>query len=323
MRAGGYVRDLRTRNPGFTPGYDLVGVIEALGKPSLSSTSTHPQHTFRTGDLVASMSVIGAYATHTTLPLDELLPLRPSDDLVQKILTPRSMTAYGLLARSAFPLSASTSSLLIGSVAGGVGTAIAQVVRLLSPHIRLLGTCSPSKFAFARSLGVEPIDRTLPPAQIAASVRALTGGAGVDIAYEATGAEANLAAWLAATKDGVGKVLAIGFLANVRGDGAGMVAAGAAFDPVGFVAERAERMSFFSVTGDYWRGRREVFREDFEGVLLRAVREGRLQPVVGKLWRLEDAVRVNERLASGEGVLGKMEMLVDDELWREFGGETT
>ncbi|MCJ1399940.1 hypothetical protein MMC11_003143 [Xylographa trunciseda] len=231
------------------------------------------------------------------------------------------MTAHGLLVRSAFPLSATTSTLLIGSVAGGVGTAIAQVARLLFPHIRLLGTCSPAKFAFARSLGVEPLDRALPAAEIVAAVRALTGGAGVDIAYEATGAEANLSAWLAATKDEVGKVLAIGFLANVRADGAGMLATGAAFDPVGYAAERADRMSFFSVTGDYWRGQRSVFREDFERVLMGAVREGRLRPVVGKLWRLEDAVRVNERLASGEGVVGKMEMLVDEELWREFGGE--
>ncbi|MCJ1396032.1 hypothetical protein MMC18_008919 [Xylographa bjoerkii] len=306
MSAGGYVRDPRTRNPGFTPGYDLVGP------------------TFQVGDLVGSMCVIGAYATHTTLPLDGLLPVRPSDDLVKVAALPLNyMTAYGLLARSAFPLSATTRSLLIGSVAGGVGTAIAQVAHLLSPHIRLLGTCSPSKFAYARSLGIEPLDRMLPTAQIAADVRALTGGVGVDIAFEATGSEANLAAWLAATKDGVGRVLAIGFLANVRDDGAGMVAVGEAFDPLGFVARRAERMSFLSVTGDYWRGQRDVFREDFEGVLMQAVREGRLKPVVGKLWRLEDAVRVNEMLATGEGVVGKMEMLVDDELWRELGEKTT
>ena len=64
-------------------------------------------------------------------------------------------------------------------------------------------------------------------------------------------------------------------------------------------------MIFYSVTGKYWHGRREVCREDFEGVSMRAVRE----------------VRASERLVSGEGWLGKMEMLMDEELWREIGVE--
>ncbi|MCJ1399941.1 hypothetical protein MMC11_003144 [Xylographa trunciseda] len=88
MRAGGYVRDPRTRSPGFTPGYDLVGVIEALGEPSATTTAPQSQPTFHAGDLVASMSVIGAYATHTTLLLDELLPVRPSDDLIKVAALP-------------------------------------------------------------------------------------------------------------------------------------------------------------------------------------------------------------------------------------------
>ena len=250
MRVGGYVRDPRTAKPGFTPGYDLVGVVEEIGKPEPSATSNNTQGSIRVGDTVASMSVIGAYATHVILPLDELRKVRADDDLIKVAALPLNyMTAFGMLVRSAFPVTDSTRSILVGSVAGGVGTAVVQVARLLYPKLKIFGTCSPSKFPFVRSLGAEPIDRTLGSNLVAHRVRELNGGEGVDIAYEATGSEENLEAWLAATKDNIGKVIAIGFMANIRPDGTGMMPLASAFDPVSFTAARPDRMAFFSQKG--------------------------------------------------------------------------
>jgi NADPH2:quinone reductase len=310
MRVGGYQRDPRTQKPGFTPGYDLVGIVDKIG-------SIEGDISIKVGDLIASITVIGAYGTHVVLPIDELLKAEANDDVTKVGALPLNyMTAYGMLVRSAFPISSSTKAILIGSIAGGVGTAVAQVARLLYPNIKIFGTCSPSKIGHVKSLGVEPIDRTgsIP---ISEAVKTLNGGEGVDIAYEATGSEENLKTWLDATVDG-GKVIAIGFMATISKDGTGLVPTDSPFDPIAFTLARSERMSFFSVTNHYWRAQRDLFKSDFE-VLLQAVRKGTLNPVVGSLWQLKDAVEINERLVHGEGVVGKMEMLVDVETWERYG----
>jgi threonine dehydrogenase-like Zn-dependent dehydrogenase len=148
-------------------------------------------------------------------------------------------------------------------------------------------------------------------------VKSLDGGKGVDVAYEATGSEENLRVWLDATGDS-GKVIAIGFMSTIANDGAGMAPTDSPFDPVAFTLERPERMSFFSVTNHYWRARRDMFKSDFES-LLQAVRKGDLEPAVKSLWQLKDAVQINERLVHGEGVAGKMEMLVDVDTWERYG----
>lgn len=105
-----------------------------------------------------------------------------------------------MLRHSLFPVDDSTTSILIGSVAGGVGTAAAQVASMLFPKLKMYGTCSDSKFDFVKSLDVTPIDRRLPLDELTRAVIELNGGEGVDVAYEATGSEANMNAFLDATK---------------------------------------------------------------------------------------------------------------------------
>lgn len=187
MRAGGYIRDPSTATPGFTPGYDLVGIVESLGSIQESPDHASPD-SIKIGSIVASMSVIGAHATHTVLPLADLLPIDAQDNLIKVAALPlKYMTAYDMLIRSAFPVTSSTTSILIGPVAGGVGTAVAQMTKLLFPNLKVFGTCSPNKFKMVRSLGVTPIDWNVDLGDLPATVRALNGGKGVDIAYEATG----------------------------------------------------------------------------------------------------------------------------------------
>ena len=171
MRAGGYNRNPLTAHPGFTPGYEIVGVIEEFGE------NTNDHQGFEVGDIVASMCVVGGYATHATVPLDEMLKLKKDDDLVSIAALPLNyMTAYGMLKKSAFPVNEETKSVLIGSVAGGVGTALAQLLKILDPDVTIVGTCSPEKFEFVESLGVKPVDRNVPPEKLLEAVKALAGG---------------------------------------------------------------------------------------------------------------------------------------------------
>ncbi|KIX94493.1 uncharacterized protein Z520_09879 [Fonsecaea multimorphosa CBS 102226] len=311
MRAGGYTRNPLAARPGFTPGYEIVGVIEEFGE------GTEDRQGFQVGDVIASICIVGGYGTHTIVPLDDMLKLRRDDDLVAAAALPLNyMTAYGMLKKSAFPINEKTESVLIGSVAGGVGTAVVQLIRLLHPTVTIIGTASPEKFAYLESLGVRPVDRNTPPEQLPAAVRAVNGGRGVDIAYEMVGSPISMDAFLSSTKERDGKMIAIGFMANVKSDGSGLEAT--IFDPLKYCADRSDRASFFSVTNHYWKAQREVFKNDFENELLRPVRSKSLVPVVSKLWRLEDAVEINELLATGRGVMGKHEMVVDEGVWDEY-----
>ena len=305
MRVGGYP-DPRTMNPGFTPGYDFVGELAMLGPDVPASRGLSK------GDRVTSMCMTGAYASHIILPVGDVIKLQKTDDPIKFGALPLNyMTAYGMLKRSQADLGPG-SSILIGSVSGGVGTALAQLVRAFEMDITMYGTCSASKFDHVKSLGVTPIDRNT--GDVPARVRELTGGKLVDAAYDAVGSEKSLQDSLNSTKD-TGPVVAIGIMSNITPDGSGL--AESDFDTFAFI-ESHPRVSFFNVVHDYYLARKEAFLKDFEEVA-QAVRAGKLDPFVASLLPLRDAVKANEMLVSGVGVTGKLEFVVDAELAKSKG----
>ncbi|KAI9696131.1 MAG: hypothetical protein M1812_008487 [Candelaria pacifica] len=297
-RAGGYPKPFHIE-PGFTPGYDFVGVVDAIGEDVRD---------FEKGDLVANLCIFGGYATHKTIPAKEAIKLRKEDDVVKMAaLTLNYMTAYGMLKRSGVSLGPG-SSILIGSVSGGVGTAVAQLVKSFDMRITMLGTCSKAKFDYVKSLGITPIDRHT--TDLANEVKKLNGGKGVDVAYDSVGSEESLNASLASTNQGKGRVVCISTLAAVKEDGSGLVET--EFNAFEFI-DRQERITFFVVTYGYYLKDKELFLRDFEDVAEK-VRVGSLSPVVGRLFGLSQAVEANKVLVEGAGGLGKMLFLVDEEL---------
>lgn len=259
------------------------------------------------------MCTIGAYATHILLPVGEVVKLQKSDDPIAFCAIPLNyMTAYGMLKRAGVDLPKG-SSILIGSASGGVGTALAQLVHAFDMGLTMYGTCSASKLDFVKSLGVTPIDRNAE--DIPARIRELTNGKMVDVAYDAAGGEKSLSDSLASVKEG-GKVIGIGAMSMIASDGSGMLRSGP-FDTMKFIGEHSN-MSFFAVTFDYYYTRKDVFLKDLE-LVFQAVRDGKLDPYIGKLLPLRDAVKANEMLVSGQGVMGKMEFVVDANLAKEKG----
>lgn len=258
------------------------------------------------------MCTVGAYATHILLPAAEVLKLEKDDDPIDMCALPLNyMTAYGLLKRAGAKLEMG-SSILIGSVAGGVGTAMAQLVNAFDMGITMYGTCSASKFEYVKTLGVTPIDRRDP--DIAARVRELTGGNGVDVAYDAVGSQKSIHAAHESTKEDTGQVICLGMMSRIKPDGSGMLPVD--FDVFKYIQEgRVPRASFFAVTHGYYYTQKGIFVQDFQAVAEK-VRKRMLKPVIGKLLRLSDAVEVNEMLVSGVGVQGKLEVVVDAQLAR-------
>ena len=140
------VRTLGVPKPPFTPGYELVGVVEELG-PGCSR--------LKVGDRVASLTVWGAYAERACV-LEENAVVVPDDadpaEVVNLVLT--YMTAYQLLHRMATVKSGE--SVLVHGAAGRVGTAALELGAIAG--CRLYGTASAKDAAAVERLGATAID---------------------------------------------------------------------------------------------------------------------------------------------------------------------
>src|SRR5918995_5179322 len=77
----------------FTPGWDLVGVVDRLGA---GVSGIEP------GQIVAALPITGAYAEFVCLPPRELVPVPPGLDPAEAVsLVLNYVTAYQMLNRSA------------------------------------------------------------------------------------------------------------------------------------------------------------------------------------------------------------------------------
>jgi NADPH:quinone reductase-like Zn-dependent oxidoreductase len=307
QRVGGYP-DPRCADPGFTPGYEFVGEVVRLASSAMSSGK------FAIGDRVASMCIFGAHATHVVISSTELIRIDIQDDPIKICALPLNyMTTWGMLRRSGVDLKPGN-SILIGSVSGGVGTAVAQLVRAFGMDLKMIGTCSPSKFDYAKSLGVIPIDRHA--SDLVDQVRSLTNGEGVDVAYDAVGSEESLQRSHYATKKHTGQVICIGVMGEIEESGNGLH--NKADELLKLLSLRfPPRSSFFAVPR-YSNESRAVFVNDFMAIVNK-VRKGKLVPEIFKLHRLDEAVDAHQAIISGKDIRGKMIYVVDGELAAKCG----
>ena len=82
----------------FTPGWDLVGVVDRLGDgvPGIEPSG------IKSGETVAAMPISGAYAEFVCLPQRELVPVPSGLDAAEAVsLILNYITAYQMLHRSA------------------------------------------------------------------------------------------------------------------------------------------------------------------------------------------------------------------------------
>jgi NADPH2:quinone reductase len=130
----------------FTPGWDLVGVVERLGD---GVSGIEP------GQSVAALPITGAYAEYVCLPPRELVPVPSGLDAAEAVsLVLNYVTAYQMLHRSAKIKSGQR--VLIHGAAGGVGSALVQLGRLA--ELEMYGTCSARGASAVADLGAIPID---------------------------------------------------------------------------------------------------------------------------------------------------------------------
>ncbi len=130
----------------FTPGWDLIGVVDRLGD---GIAGIEP------GQTVAALPITGAYAEVVCRPPRELVPVPSGLDAAEAVsLVLNYVTASQMLHRST-KVSAGQRVLIHGA-AGGVGSALLQLGRLAG--LEMYGTCSSRGASAVSDLGGIPID---------------------------------------------------------------------------------------------------------------------------------------------------------------------
>ncbi len=279
----------------FTPGYEIVGVIEKTGAGVIAP---------RAGEIVADLCVVGGYAQYAIRPSRFLVSLPDGIDPAEAVCIPLAyLTAFQMLTRCR-NLSSGATILVIGA-SGTVGTALLDLARHLG--LKAIGTCSAANLAVIERFGAAAIDYRA--GDFVTSVRQLTpGGAGVDIAFDAIGG-AHFGRSFACLAPGG---LLVGYGSQTMAVGReSLIAAGLGlarlklWSALSFLLSRRSAV-FYSITA-----RRSIHPEQFKAdmaTLFQLLRVGAIHPVVIERLPLASASEVHARIDRG-GLGGKIVLL--------------
>ncbi|HET9845811.1 MAG TPA: medium chain dehydrogenase/reductase family protein [Nitrospira sp.] len=296
----------------FTPGWDLVGVVDRLGN-GISA--------FETGQLVAALPVNGAYAEYVCLPQGELVPV-PSDlDAAEAVsLVLNYVTAYQMLHRSAKVKPGQR--VLIHGAAGGVGSALLQLGRLA--QLQMYGTCSSQGASTVAGLGAIPIDYH--HQDFVNEIRAFTSG-GVDAVFDGVGgthiwrSREALRSNGTVVAYGITSSLHRGRLASGRSRGRHRFRAIAIFGlyiAAGWLLPGRKRVVPYSIQ---WlkRLRPGLFQENLLA-LFDLLHQQKIQPLIAQRFPLAEARQAHELLEKG-GVRGKIVLVPGAPAISDQGGK--
>jgi NADPH:quinone reductase len=281
----------------FTPGWDLIGVVDRLGD-SVSGIGL--------GQIVAALPISGAYAEFVCLPQRELVPVPSGLDAAEAVsLVLNYVTAYQMLHRSARVRPGQR--VLIHGAAGGVGSALLQLGRLVG--LEMYGTCSARGASVVSDLGGIPIDYQ--HQDFVKEIHLLTSE-GADAVFESIG---GTHIWRSrkALRPG-GRVVAYGLTSSLRG---GRLASGRSggrhrfraiavfglYIAGGWLLPGRKRVVPYSIQ---WlkRLRPALFRQDLIA-LFDLLQQQKIEPLIAGRFPLAEARHTHELLGKG-GVTGKI-----------------
>ena len=285
----------------FTPGWDLVGVVDRLGD---GISGIEP------GQIVAAMPIHGAYADFVCLPQRELVPVPSGLDAAEAVsLVLNYVTAYQMLHRSAKVKPGQR--VLFHGASGGVGTALLQLGRLAG--LEMYGTCSPRGAPAVSELGGVPIDYR--NQDYVKEVHRLTSE-GVDAVFDPIGG-AHLWQSREALRPG-GRVVGYGNTTSLRGEGLGSDRTGrrnrlhgisiyALYIAGGWLLPGRKRIVPYSIQ-TLKRLKPDLFRQDLIA-LLDLLHQKKIKPLIAQRLPLAEARHAHELLGKG-GVTGKIVLIV-------------
>lgn len=287
IRKGTYP-DVKEKPP-FSPGYDMVGVVDKLGEGATR---------FKVGQRVADLTVTGAYSEYICLPESRLTLVPEGLDPAEAVsLVLSYVTAYQMLHRVAKVKQGQR--ILIHGAGGAVGTALLQLGKLLD--LEMYGTVTKSKCELAERLGATPIDYK--NEDFVVSIHKLTGD-GVDAVFDPIGGD-NFKRSFSVLRQG-GKLVAYGFYNATVGKGGSI--------PLDFMKlmlwnflPNERSTEFFSIVA-LRKKHADWFSEDLT-TLFSLLAQNKIKPVIAARMPLAEAKRAHELVEQAE-VQGKIVLTI-------------
>ena len=273
-------------------GYEVAGTVERVG----AGVSN-----LKEGDRVVALTRFGGYTEAVAVPAAQVFPMPARMSFEEAAAVPVNYLTAVLMLRH-FGNVRKGDRVLVHAAAGGVGMAAIQLCRIAGAEV--IGTASVAKHATLREAGVaHAIDyRTQDFEQ---EVKRITGGRGVDIVLDATGAFGKSYRSLAP----LGRLVCFGIsgaatgLAPSRLAARGRIISLPWFHPIKLMNDNKAVIGVN--LGHLW-DRIELLRDEMLS-LLADYEGGRIAPVVGKTFPLGEAAAahrfIQERQNVGKVVL--------------------
>jgi NADPH:quinone reductase-like Zn-dependent oxidoreductase len=270
----------------LTPGFDLVGVVKEVG----AGVSL-----IRPGQIVAALTVIGAYTEYICIKQEELVPLpegvQPEE---AACLVLNYVTAYQMLHRYAKVKKGEI--ILVHGASGGVGTALLQLGKLSG--LVMLGTASQAKHPLISSLDATPIDyRNVDFAQ---EIRARVPD-GVDVVFDPIGGTHYKRSYQVLRKGG--RLIGYGFQ---HAESKLYILSSLIRLMSNRLLPDGKHSQFYSIavtrkSKSFW------LKEDLD-ILFQMLAKGEIQPIIQRSFPLSDARAAHELFEKGRGA-GKIMLI--------------
>ena len=260
------------------PGLECAGTIEALG-PETRGWSK--------GDRVMALLAGGGHAERVVVPAGQLMPIPDGMDFDDAAALPEvALTAWtNLVAEGGLQCG---ETVLIVAAASGVGTFAVQLARELGARVLVAGRTL-QRLERLRPLGAEACIRL--GDDLVKETRAANGREGIDLILDLAGGAA-LASRMAALQTG-GRCVLVGILAGSKAE----------IDLADVLRRRLRLIG--SVLRARSRDEKARLVSDFHSFAGERLRDGRLKPIVHRVYPFERIAEAYEQLGKG-GVFGKL-----------------
>ncbi len=246
----------------FSPGLEVAGEISALGEGIDS---------FKVGQRVMSICNYGGLAEYVNVPGNFIVPLPPNMDDVSAAAFPVAYGTSHIALEHRADLQPGETLLVLGA-AGGVGLTAVEIGKLMGATV-IAAASTDEKLELAQSYGADHLIN-YSSENLRERLKAITGGTGVNVAYDPVGGElfdmaVRSMAW-------EGRLLVVGFASGT----------------IPQLSVNLTLVKNCSIVGVFWgaysANRPDVLRDSLKR-LLGWYAEGRLKPHISQTFPLEQA----------------------------------